>query len=974
MKTNFYDIESLDNVFTLCNFQPEDGILEVYYLCDDASLTNSPDFKKNVTQCIRKNNRNLDASTANNECDIRLFDLHETAANERLAMTFGLSDSIKVTDKRYNTNSQYPEKYRLVCTTDDDYDDNKHPFLFGYNSFNYDTTMLSLYLYDTFRRGTNIPNSTTSSARQSLMYTIMPPSAQKMRKYNDTLFTVQFNKNMPSFLQYEWTDNNGYIFDGYDTDKAIIRRNMLMSGRHLDVARLNEKQQHVGLKRLLGMLGYQILESDKLHGNQTSVATPEQLYDLLAYNASDVINLYWLFKHPLYQGQFSLKRGLLNSYPELIYQEIRDEYKPNIDPAFVRKDRLTIDSSSAKFATLTLCPYQNLDDMEVVSYMYPTDEKAKELGITPVDVLEEAKDFFYRHFPQQELRDQFNKIYNYYASIRGKNFNESKNYQRKYTGGTINATSIVPLNQMPKDDCCIPYFDKDGNPTSCFVTFSTGGIHGAEYNLPLYQYDLRIYQQAKARLDEVKALYPAPEDLKKAKKVTLSDGIEYPAGQFLKSGSTQKNASWKNLKVPVLFKRNDKDNSTKLNDKYVFTSAGRSNHEDFISYYPNLLRQMEAFYNKGLGEDRYAKIFFQKQDYGKKMKDESLPSADRNLFSVLREGTKLILNSASGAGDTNFESNIRMNNRIISMRIIGQLFSWRIGQAQAIGGASIISTNTDGLYSVLEEKLNNQILERESKDIGVEIEPELTFLVSKDSNNRLEYDLTRGKITSASGGTLGCWKGPNPTKALSHPAILDWALANYLVKAAQNIDNTSLDKPLNEDVGRKILESSFTEFSDSQWLKMYQNVIASSIGTVSYIFGTNPDTSSINIMQHYNRVFIMKDKTPGTCHLHAAVARKITPAIQKQRQRNHLPPVSIDPTANQVLNANGVKCAPPGTDVIVKKVTNIESEWYMLICNEDLYNMPHEQVQFIKNNIDLDKYLALLKKSFEQNWMNVVPE
>ena len=39
-------------------------------------------------------------------------------------------------------------------------------------------------------------------------------------------------------------------------------------------------------------------------------------------------------------------------------------------------------------------------------------------------------------------------------------------------------------------------------------------------------------------------------------------------------------------------------------------------------YYPNLLRMMMAFFNKGLGYDRYAEIFDQKQEYGKKMKDK----------------------------------------------------------------------------------------------------------------------------------------------------------------------------------------------------------------------------------------------------------------------------------------------------------------------------------------------------------------
>ena len=100
-----------------------------------------------------------------------------------------------------------------------------------------------------------------------------------------------------------------------------------------------------------------------------------------------------------------------------------------------------------------------------------------------------------------------------------------------------------------------------------------------------------------------------------------------------------------------------------------------SNHEDFTSYYPSMLINMSAFENPGLGYDRYAEIFQQKEDFGKKMKDKSLPQEQRDLYSIMRNGTKLILNSASGAADVTYNTPIRMNNRITAMRIIGQLFT-----------------------------------------------------------------------------------------------------------------------------------------------------------------------------------------------------------------------------------------------------------------------------------------------------------
>ena len=48
----------------------------------------------------------------------------------------------------------------------------------------------------------------------------------------------------------------------------------------------------------------------------------------------------------------------------------------------------------------------------------------------------------------------------------------------------------------------------------------------------------------------------------------------------------------------------NKKGMTELTKKYNFTSADEANHEDFTSYYPNLLRMMMAFFNKGLGYER----------------------------------------------------------------------------------------------------------------------------------------------------------------------------------------------------------------------------------------------------------------------------------------------------------------------------------------------------------------------------------
>lgn len=994
----FYDIESLQNVFSLVNFRDDKNVCDIFYLVDNEDELLQPDaangdmqdlLYRDMLDRVRLRNKNFDG-------DIILYNLKDRAANEYLAETFGLSDAVYINNP--NATSHYSSRYRIVCDTDTNYDEEKHPYLFGYNSYHYDTTELTMYLYEVF------------SARDG---SFAKTTAKLMRQYNDEIFAIdKSGQNMEDRLRFEYKNPlypaQGYGKMDFRNPKAIIRKNMLMSGRHIDVAKLNEKQQKVALKRLLGMLGYQILESDKLKPNQNTIETRDQFLDLIAYNVSDCVNLKKLLEHKTYKSAFSLKRQLLKDYPDVIYEKKSNEYAPEISPYTVRKDRLTPDSSSAQISTKALCPYGHLSDYDTVSFLYPSERKAKEYGIPQVNVLEETKKFFYSNFEQPELRAEFDRIYNYYKSIEGKNFNSGKNYFLDHgvdpslvPDPEQSLGNLAPYNisDIAAPNTCMVYYNKDGSPSSCYVNWSTGGIHGGEYNKKLYEYDLEIYRRKKEEYDEqvriieqVHTMFPDPRDLKIAKSVTI-DGVKYTPSKFLKPKATEKEAYWKDLpkppKKPTLFKQGQSKKWV-LDKRYAYTSADPTNHEDFTSYYPNMLRELEAFYNAGLGYDRYGEIFDNKTRFGNMMVDETYTEVMRALYSTMRNGTKLILNSASGAGDANFESNIRMNNKIISMRIIGQLFTYRIGQAQTIEGAKVTSTNTDGLFTVMEETINATILKRESNNIHVAIEPEPIYLISKDSNNRMEVKIetveengekrqTLTKIVNSGGGTLGCLWGPSPEKSLAHPALIDWALAEYLICAAVNYDDkTAIDKEFNFELGRKIIESARSKFKDDiETLKMFQNVIASSTGSQRFVFATDDNNPSSPIpLQHYNRCFIMKDKTPNTYHLQTAVAKKITEAMEKSRKKNNEKPRQHDPIALSILSANGIKPSDIDMDkeATVNKIGGVEEAWYMMICNKDLYCMDQAEIDNILNNLDYDKYLQLLANAFTDNWMNVTPE
>lgn len=1077
----FYDIESLSNVFTLCAYTPRTGAavdaLEIFFLADNQALVDAVDPQA-LYRTVVDSNPGLPA------VNVQLWNLGGERGSLRLAELMGLSNADQVYERHPATGGPgtggratggrvvgYPVALRPVCDTDPDYDPARHPFLAGYNSLNYDTTMLALYLNEVF------PNPGGTPLFQ-------PTTARTLRDHNDRLFGEHI-EYMPGYLCW-------------DTPAAKIRRAMLGSGRHIDVARLNELQSNVSLKRLLGMLGRQIKESAKLSGD-TTITAIEDLYELVAYNVSDCLGLAQLFRHPVYASNFDLKAGLLAQYTETV----RDR------SGRVRRDRLSVDSSSAKFVGRILAPYTSLDDIEAVSYVYPDPEVARERGIEPVNVLDECVRFFEDNVApnpaahpsghpaghpevtpaQRAAHRQFMQVVAYYRSIEGCNFNDSEEYRDKFD------LPAMSLREVPKRPNNVPYFRADASPSACFATFSTGGIHGAEADMRVFTaeriehleqnqmltraklafpdakdflaeakrqhsmlelpdgtaVDKRLvllgsdptrvkYRKPKkddpdqgAQLARAQAQVPDPADLLATQRpesqkldVRLDDGTVLE-GKVVLAITTAAKAAYREQpakKEPALFTLKE-DGSDKLHPKFARTSAGLVIHEDFTSYYPMLLSNMRAFYNPELGEDRYAKIFFDKERYGRQMKQPGISAAEKARLNTLRNGTKLILNSASGAGDAGHKTPIRMNNRIISMRILGQLFSWRIGQAQTLAGARIISTNTDGLYSVIggengfDEATNNRVLAEQQNAIGVDIEPELMFLISKDSNNRLELaapeegtSVAESPILAAGGGTLACHAGPTPTKSLAHPAVIDFALARYLQTIASR-GEAALAEPFDPQLGRKVIEEAIWPEDPIRSLLLFQNVLAASRGSITYPFAAAPVTPSAvtaspvtaeangeangggggseaeaqvvdpRPLQMVNRVFVVRDQTPGAVSLRNAGAWKVNPASQAKRRESGAVGVRRDPIALEILRhhgwaksraeasaSDGLSILPDDQDVLIRRINAIDPTWSMVVVNDDLHELGADRIERLIASLDLEIYAQMLEETFTKNWMN----
>lgn len=462
---------------------------------------------------------------------------------------------------------------------------------------------------------------------------------------------------------------------------------------------------------------------------------------------------------------------------------------------------------------------------------------------------------------------------------------------------TNEVISHLPIQNVPGD--FVKYANKEHSAVTAsrgWYNASVGGIHGAEDKDDLYRQDVKhefTYSQYLIALkqnnqfitsltpDQMlakwntsysklynKRLEKHTKDLihkisRTDRKLLKNRGLKanqtivlpFPAGEERKVNTVltfHRDGSF-SYKVPQPISKWD---GTKVKARYKYTSTGKARHQDFSSYYPTLTVRLRIAVNVD-GVDQYRNIY-KKRLHNKAIAKNPKNSPEvRKQYKIKQQPQKLLLNSLTGIADAkgNMRSKVRVNNRITQMRIIGQLFAWRIGQALALAGAKIVSTNTDGLYaSGIDEKTNDKIVKEQTANMILEVKPEeVDNFISANSNNRLEY--ANGKISEAKGGTLTAWKGADWTKKLSHPALDDRVLAEYL---SQYPDSA------NQEYNREFAKKKLMDFKDKTlqeengqetFLRFLQWIMRSNPTSKNFIFA-NP------LKKHGNGWTIDRSKEP----------------------------------------------------------------------------------------------------------------
>ena len=88
------------------------------------------------------------------------------------------------------------------------------------------------------------------------------------------------------------------------------------------------------------------------------------------------------------------------------------------------------------------------------------------------------------------------------------------------------------------------------------------------------------------------------------------------------------------------------------------------------TYLSLLLINLGVFYD-GHGIDHYEEVYNYRISVKKKLKTIPYGTHKWKLVNTEQEGYKLVLNSASGILDGDFDTNLRANNQAMAMRIIG---------------------------------------------------------------------------------------------------------------------------------------------------------------------------------------------------------------------------------------------------------------------------------------------------------------
>lgn len=827
--------------------------------------------------------------------------------------------------------TDFLSKKDLTLDRDEEEDEDRY-WYFGYNTATYDLPMID-YVLD------------------NVMADAIRLSPKSLREHSDAIISGDQRQNLIG----------KYI---NQVDCALLNEKKVSGGRIT-----------VGLKTLVGVRGGSIIESESNKSGHS-----DNIYSDILYNINDVTELKDRVYPGLMEETFKIRENLLERFPHLA------------------KHGLTVNSTSANFVAGIVSPDKPIDDTPVVSFTYPAKHVADRLGVPQTNVLEDTKNWYMENIYKRVKKNnpkaanknliQFMSIISLYKEVEGKNWNSSGRHYEKYHLPVHTKAERKAL--FDKWGTFLPLIDQYGNDTGTYVNFSLGGIHGAEIFKEQLDNDRAKIKELKDEYGLISKIPSGKVSLKLKNMIKFQSRTpykNYPEGLLHEIPYLAKKTEPSDEIIdpeefsPFVYNKNK--GKEELDDRYVYTSVGNSVHQDFAGYYPMLMINLGVFYD-GHGKDPYNEVYNHRLRVKKRLKTLEFGSEEYKRTDIEQLGYKLILNSASGVLDADFDTNLRANNKAMAMRSIGQMFTYRIAAALAIEGARIPSSNTDGIYVFdMDIDENTKIVDRELKKLYISIDPEKLFLISKDANNRAE--IKNGQVTSARGASLTSWAGARVDNSLAHPAMVDRVMTYYLQMS-----------DLKGDPDKEVVRQAISKYlEEAKPLAMFENFPDGKDRTLVYMASWLMRSTS-------GSIFITDHETiwPGTCRIWLTKTGEVfsrfstgktKPSKKLDSWAEKLPDSQFmgDPELIDYLLRLGILDKYFGNAITVEdykamrkqgskesvsivkqsKISSMPDGAKCQVNNASLFELSNEEIAKILHSLDWDAYVDMIA-DFAKSWHN----
>ena len=878
MKTRFYAVKSLANVFLAGVFDPQTNVCDLFHHCDSDVLVQNSMFEVNVANAMTQADPGFYGQMV-------LHDLKTEAGMDAFKQCFGFWNSSE-------------DPYRLIHDTDLQWSESLHGWFLGFHSKKMDLPLLCIY----------------------------------MEKVGSMDLSAQMvYRTMQEDLE------NGRILLKSSARKELEKRRA--SGRFLDMARLNEKKKEVPLNRMLGQMGYALPSCPRLV--RDLVRQEADLISQLTWMTSRLYQQSLLFEEPVYSQNLKIKASLFSLYPQLLYRKGFDD--PQQQKKAVRPDRLFADSSSASLISMILAPYEPVRDLPAVSYAYPSAQRAAELNITQMDVLETARSFFDSHFQNTPARGLFAPLYRSLKKLEKQNLNTSTAYRHHYLNSRT-PTGLEP-SHLRREKFCLPLLDRSGQPAGSYVSFSNGGLQGGAYNQERYLSDQQQAEKLNTLIAWLRQRNIPPAAIRRKGFVTVN-GTRVPASDLLENVYEPKDRDLC-FKTPAslaprLF-LSDK-NGQYLNPRYEMeVYEPQVFHNDFTSFYPSLLTNLSAFYRPEVQEDPYRQLYEKKSELTRQMVHCTSPQ-EKERLETQRSAVKLLLNAASGAADTTRNLNIQMNNRMTSVRIMGQLLVWMLCQSLALQGSRTVSVHTDGFYNGnIRSDRNDQIMQQYARRTGLVLETEPVTLSLRNANTRLE--LKSNRLTAAAGSLFCAALGIRADQSLDHPALLDVLMARYYaIRPTPAQSREAFVSRIDKE-----LEALRSTMPARDFLQYCQMVLASSES--SFFYGVDKQGREV-LLDPVIRILPVKD-LESSLTLKEGMAIAVSEKIRRQRSSREERELQHDLAVKKLADSMQLY-ASEHHEWKSRKIRRVNPKSRWIILQENLHQMAEEKARSLADHVDLE--------------------